>query len=193
MTLGQGAQAVAEYLAMNWSPTRTGRPDLPDVMRDAQGDPSTDVNDADEPGKVLILADRQDQVQVNHGVFDAIYCYAPEAAPPSTEDQGYAEERVEELVQVDIEITDRTDSETGERLSARDRMVGDRDNTTNNETGPYPGLVGEVKYLLELTRRGLDEWDVARTDAVNVFTGNSNANWSYRVTLEQVAKNTADV
>jgi len=220
MTLFQGSQALAVYLRANWSGTRDGRPDIPDHIRDDAGDPTTSFNAATGPG-VVILADRQDQVSVDRALFDPIYVYHPEADPPTTQDTGYASERQEENIQIDIELTDRNDPDTGTRLNARNRMLGNRyDEQTgdggrlNTETGfsvggnsgatlgederpseigPYPGVVGEVKYLLERTRRGLDEWDVARADPVNVYLGNSNANISYRVTLEKIGTNTTDI
>jgi len=70
--------------------------------------------------------------------------------------------------------------------------LGDTDATVEGPL-PYPGLAGEVRYLLELARRDFREWDVARKDTVNMFLGNSNADMSWSVELEHVAENTADV
>jgi len=36
----------------------------------------------------------------------------------------------------------------------------------------------------------LDEWDVVSVDLINWFIGNSNANVSYLVELEEIARNT---
>lgn len=196
MTTGTGPQALVSSLLTNWQPTRTDddgnreRPDVPDVIRDS-GTPSNDPNDADGPGKVLIVNDR-DVVANQHATYDLIHCYHPQAGPVSIEDNGYDEVRETETVQIDIEVTNRPDPDTGERLNAKDLLVGDRDDPEfpADESPPYPGIKGEVKYILETGRRGLEEWDVASYDTVNVFLGNSNANWSYSVELEHIARNT---
>jgi len=194
MTLGQGPQALAEYLGENWEAVRQGRPDLPDVVRDDADDYSPDPTDhTTQPGKVLIVPDRFDAVEVNHAVTDGIWCYHPEADPPAFTDSGHVEQNIVETVQIDISATDGFNAPEGVASSARNRMVGERGTSGFLNGGPYPGLAGEVKYLLELTRRGLDEWDVARTDAVNAVLNNSNADFSWRVDLEHVSVNTADV
>ena len=54
----------------------------------------------------------------------------------------------------------------------------------------YSGILGETKYILETVRRGLAEWDRVNYDPVNLYLGNSNANASIAVELEQPARNT---
>ena len=180
MTFGSGPQALDDHLTTNWQPTRTGRPDIPDVVTSPQS----------EFG-VLIAHDRE-MVANNQGVHDLIHCYHPQSGGMTITDQGYNEKHVVETVQIDIEVADRTDPTTGERLYARDRLVGDRDATDypSDESAPYPGVFGEVMYLLERVRKGLDEWDVARTDVVNMHLGNSDASISYSVDLEHLAAGT---
>lgn len=191
MTLGTGPQALETLLLTNWEPTRSGREDVPDVIRDGSGNPSNDPADADGPGKVLVTHDR-DTVANNNAVFDLVHCYHPQAAGMTITDTGYKEKNVVETVQIDIDTTDRTDPGTGERLSARERMVGDRDSPgfPTDEDAPYPGLFGECVYILETVRRGMDEWDVARTDVVNTALYNSEATMSLSVDLEHIAANT---
>jgi len=201
MTLGQGAQALAEYLGANWEAERQGRPDLPDVVRDDAGDYSPDPSDhTSQPGRVL---DRPRQLR-RRGSEPRRHrrhlVLPPRGRPAGL--RGLRPRRTEhqETVQIDISVTDGFNAPEGVATSARNRMVGERGSGTSvafevdTYVGEayYPGLAGEVKYLLELTRRGLDEWDVSRTDMVNMVLNNSNADVSFRVTLEHVSKNTAD-
>lgn len=191
MTFGTGPQALESLLLTNWEPTRAGREDVPDVIRDGGGNPSNNPQDTAEPGRVLITHDR-DVVANNNAVYDLIHCYHPQAGGMSITDTGYKEKNVIETVQIDIDATDRTDPSTGERVYARERMVGDRDSAgfPTDESAPYPGLFGETMYILETVRRGMDEWDVARTDVVNTFLQNSEATMSLSVDLEHIAANT---
>lgn len=179
MTTGTGPQAIASHLQANWQATRSGRPDVPDAV----DDPHAEFG-------VVITEDRQ-RAKEQYSVHDIIHCYHPQAGLTFT-DQGYKEKNVVEEVQIDIDVTDRTDPDTGERLSARNRLVGDRSEPgfPSDESGPYPGVSGEVQYLLETVRRGLDEWDVARMGVVNVHLGNSEASISWSVELEHIAANT---
>lgn len=188
MTFGTGPQALVTHLQDNWQTSRTGRNDVPDVVRDGNGDPSSDP--ADGRG-VLILHDRE-EVELNHAVHDEIHVYHPQAEGLDFEDRGFDEKNVLESVQIDIEITDRTDESTGERLFARERMVGDRDAAgfPTDQSAPYPGLLGEVVYLLETIRRDFEEWDVTRMQPVNVILENSNATVSLDVELEHISANT---
>lgn len=190
MTTGTGPQALTTHLQTNWTPSRTGREDIPDIIRDPDGNPSSDPDDASEPGRVIITEDRE-KIANQHSVFDLVHCYHPQAGLSIT-DRGYNEQNEVETVQIDIEVEDRTDPTTGERLSARDRLVGDRNssNFPSDESAPYPGVSGEVQYILETARRGLGEWDVASADVVNIYLGNSNASISWSVDLEHIAKNT---
>lgn len=196
MTTGTGPQALAKYLRQNWQPTRVGRNDVPDVIRDSNSDPirvtgPRDIDEASGPGEVLIVNDR-DVIANRQAVFDLVHCYHPQAAAPDITDRGYKEVNEVETVQIDIEVTDRSDPDTGERLFARERLVGDREAAgfPGDESPPYPGIMGEVKQILETGRRGLEEWDVARMDVVNLFLGNSNASISWSVGLEHIARNT---
>lgn len=191
MTFGTAPQALVTLLLDNWDPDRTGRPDVPDVIRDSNSNPSNDPADADAPGHVLIVRDRE-IVANNQGIHDLIHCYHPQAGGLTFTDNGYKEQNVVETVQIDIEVTDRTDPATGERTYARDRLVGDRGDPAfpTDETAPYPGIAGEVKYILETVRRGLEEWDVVGADMVNMYLGNSDASISYSVDLEHIAANT---
>ena len=187
---GTGPAAVVDILQSNWSATRTGRPDVPDVVRDGSNNPSSDPADATEPGRILILKNRE-EVATKGSVFDTIHCYAPEADAGVWEDTGYKEERVVEGVQVDIDLTDRTDPDTGERVTARERMIGDRDAASfSGVDPPYPGILGEVKYIFETVRRGYEEYDTVSVTPLNKVLKNSDATVRLDVELEVIAKNT---
>ena len=184
MALGTGPQRLLSLFESNWSASRTGRGDIPDIIKHNTGSEEPDLNTG-----VLAVRDRE-QVFVDTGKHDLIHCYIPEANPPVVEDNGYAEERRVESVQVDIEIATRPDPDDSSKRLPVDRMMGDRSNITDTGSAPDAGLAGETKYILETKRRGLDEWDVVSVDLINWFIGNSNANVSYLVELEEIARNT---
>lgn len=187
MSLGTAPQAALELLEDEWTVTRAGRADVPPIIKHVTGsdDPSVESG-------VYATRDRKDP-HLDLGRHDQIHVYHPEANPPQFTDNGYKEERQIETVQMDIILTDRTDHDrpAGEqRLSARDRMVGLRDDLGTGVGSEYSGILGEVKYILEVVRRGLEEWDTVSTDMVNLFLGNSNANASLVVEMEHIARNT---
>jgi len=184
MALGTGPQKIISLFETNWNAIRTGRGDIPDIIKYHTGSEDPDTN-----AGVLAVRDRE-QIFVDTGKHDLLHCYIPEANPPQITDTGYAEEQRIESVQVDIEIATRPDpNDSSKRLSV-DRMMGDRDDISDTGSAPDGGLAGEVKYILETKRRGLDEWDVVSVDLINWFIGNSNANVSYLVELEEIARNT---
>lgn len=187
MTFGTGPQALVDTLDSNWKPSRTGRPDVPKA--------TTTYRDTSlGPGTVFITEDR-DVVANHQGVHDLVHCYHPQSTGIPFEDKGNNEQGATETVQIDIDLADRTDPSTGERLSAKERMVGDRDDaafSTDIAGGPYPGIMGEVLYILEsVTRKGFAEYDVARKNVVNLQLFNSNATASVNVDLEWISINTA--
>ena len=188
MALGTGPERLVELFQTEWHPTRAGRDDIPDVVRDESGDPSSDPTDGDG---VLILRNTED-VRVQFSRHDLIHCYHPEGNSPEITDRGYDEQRTVETVQVDISITDRTDHSTdpADRLLARERMVGDRDALASTTDPPYPGIAGEVQYILESVRRGLDEWDRVDYEPIDFSLGNSNADVRWTVDLIRLAANT---
>jgi len=185
MSFGTAPQALVELFETEWQESRTGREDVPQIIKHRTGGDNPDLKDGVYP-----LRDRQ-KVGTEHQRHDYIHCYHTDAGPVSVSDQGYKEQEVIETVQVDIDLTDRTDSVTGERLSAVDRMVGERGGMALGEP-PYPGIFGEVKYILETVRRGYKEWDTVSHKIVNSFLGNSNATVSLNVELERVAMNTVE-
>jgi len=151
-----------------------------------------DTNAGDDPKLnrgVFVLRDREN-ASVDMAKHDVIHCYQPEGDPFTVEDNGYAEQRVVESVQIDIELTDRTDPDTGERLIARDRMVGERSGVATLGDPPYPGILGETLYILETVRRGFEEYDTVSYNPIRVLLNNSNADVSLSVELEQIATNT---
>lgn len=175
-TPGSGAQGIRQLIRDEWQVSRSGRDDVPPIA-----DPiDTNVG-------VAVVADRQ-RVGLNRAVHDIVHVYHPQANPPSRVDKGYNEEGITETVQVDVDVTDRTDQTTDERLSARDRLVGTRD--ASNEAEDYGGILGELWYVLDSKRRGYKEWDVVRFDLVGLFLGNSNADASIHVELEIIAQDT---
>lgn len=184
MTFGTGPQALVETLAEFWQPNRSGRPSIPPATTEYRSSPDT----------VFITHDRS-EVANTQSVHDLVHCYHPQTTGIQFTDKGSREQGAIETVQIDIDIADRTDSTTGERLSAATRLVGDRsdpDFATTLEEGPYPGIMGEVKYILESdTRTGFEEYDVARHDIVNLQLNNSNALASFSVDLEWLSVPTA--
>lgn len=187
MALGTGPQRLQSYIETNYQSTRSGRGDLPPIIKYATSGEDPKLNEG-----VLVLRDRED-VAVDHAKHDLIHAYHPEGNPPQYSDQGYREVNIVESVQLDISVTDRTDhtrSPGDQRLSARERLVGLRGDDADTSDAPYPGLLGEVQYVLEETRRGLDEWDTVSMDVVNLYLGNSNADASVLVELERIATNT---
>lgn len=187
MALGTGPQRLIDLFETEWQAARTGRADIPSVIEYNTGTEDPDLNNG-----VLVVRDRG-EVGIDLARHDVIHCYHPEANPPASTDQGYKEERLVETVQVDVELTDRTDhslAASDSRLSATERMVGLRGDVAAFDEPPYPGILGEVKYILETVRRGLDEWDTVSHDFVNLYLGNSNADAAVSVELEQIARNT---
>lgn len=199
---GTGPDAIANLLQSNWQQSRTGRYDIPPLVTD----PETQFG-------ILVRRNREDVHNV-HSVHDLIHCYHPEGAVLDVQDRGFKEQNTVETVQVDIDLTDRTDPDTGERTLARERMVGTRGvtgdgmtlgasgggtlgasggGTLGNTTGsdaPYAGVFGEVKYILETVRRGLDEWDKVSHTVIGGTLKNSDATMRVNVELEQLAENT---
>jgi len=188
MALGTGPERLIELLKDNWQATRAGRGDIPDVVRDSGGNPSSDPTDGDG---VLIVRNRE-EVRFQTSRHDLIHCYHPEGNSPEVNDRGFDEQRIVETVQVDISITDRTDHspDPSDRLLARDRMIGDRDDLADTFDDPYGGISGEVQFLLESNRRGLDEWDRVDYSPIDFTLGNSNADVSWNVDLIRLAANT---
>jgi len=180
MTLGTGPQALLEVLRDGWQASRTGRPDVPPLV--PKGDERTENG-------VLLVRDRSD-VRVQQDRHDLIHCYTPESDPGTTTDKGFDEQGVIDVVQIDIEVTDRTDATTGERLLARNRMVGERDKVAEPDDPPYPGIAGEVRYTLETVRRGFAEYDKVSYEPIRTMLNNSSADVSLSVDLEQIATNT---
>jgi hypothetical protein len=187
MALGTAPQRLIEFIETNWQATRAGRGDVPDTINYQTGGEDPRLNEG-----VLVLRDREN-VHIDHGKHDLIHVYHPDATAPIITDRGYKEVNEVETVQIDIELTDRTDHTLAagdQRLSAKDRMVGDRDDLASAEDPPYPGIAGETQYLLETIRRGLDEWDKVSHTYGQYYLGNSNADVSFDVELERIARNT---
>lgn len=190
MALLTGPEALVDKLQADWQATRTGRDDIPDVIRDSGGTPTSDPDESDDTG-VLILENRS-EVNVNQARHDLIHAYIPQGNSPTVTDRGYDEQRIVETVQIDIDLTDRTDHTTSPptRLSARDRMTGDRAALADTGDPPYGGISGEVQFILEGIRRGFNEWDRVDYTFTNSTLGNSNATVRYQVDLIQLASNT---
>lgn len=190
MALGLGPTKLIATLQDDWEASRTGRGDIPDVIRDSNGDPTSDPDESADEG-VVILPNRS-EVRINKARHDVIHAYHPEGNAPDTTDRGYDEQRIVETVQIDIDITDRTDHDTdpSERLGAKARMIGTRDDLASTSDPPYGGISGEVQYILESYRRGLAEWDRVNYTPVRMYLGNSNATVSWSVDLIQLAANT---
>lgn len=183
MTFGTGPQALAAYLADGWEATRAGRPDVPKATTEPRS----------EPGTVLVTNDRG-EVANNQSVHDLVHVYHPDGSGVDVSDKGSQEQGTVETVHIDVETADRTDPETGERVYAKDRLVGDRSDPDfpADSTPPYPGIVGEVKYLLESIRRGHAEFERVEHTMDVVHLANSNARAAFLVDLEIIAERTAD-
>jgi len=184
MAYGTGGKALVSLLRDNWQATRAGRDDVPDII--------TSGDDPRETRGVYPLPNRDDK-RVDLAKHDVIHCYTPEGNPGTTEDTGFQEQRVVETVQIDIQLTDRTDHtrpQGDQRLPARDRMIGDRSSVATLGDPPYPGVLGEVQYILEKFRRGFDQYDTVSYEPIGVLLNNSNADVSLNVELEEIASNT---
>lgn len=184
MAYGTGGDALVSLLRDNWQQSRVGRDDVPQII-DESDNPDTTTG-------VLPLADREG-TRVDLSKHDLIHCYVPEGNPGSTEDTGFDEQRIIEVVQIDISLTDRTDHSRpagDQRLGAKRRMVGDRGSVATLGDPPYPGILGEVQYVLEKFRRGFDQYDTVSYEPLRVVLNNSNADVSLNVELEQIASNT---
>jgi len=183
MTLGTGPQALLEVLRDGWQASRTGRPDVPPLV--PKGDERTENG-------VLLVRDRSD-VRVQQDRHDLIHVYQPEASPGAITDTGFDSQREVETVQIDIEVTDRND-DVGNRTLARTRMFGDINDPALAELGkpPYIGISGEVQYILETVRRGVERYpyDKITYDEIKNKTLNSSSTVKYTVDLIQLAKNT---
>jgi len=187
MALVTGPQRLLELFEDEWQATRAGRADVPDIIKRTTQGENPNLNDG-----VLPVRDRE-EVAVDQAKHDLLHCYHPEGNPPTVTDNGFKEQNVVETVQIDLDITDRTDhalNPPDARLSARERMTGLRGDLAAFDDPPYGGIAGETVYILETVRRGLDEWDTVSYDFVNVYLGNSNATISLNVELEQIARNT---
>lgn len=185
MTFGTGPQAVAEYIGDTYQQTRAGREDVTGLAANKPG------GEEQNPG-VVVRHDRGD-VSVQRSVHDLIHVYHPDAGGIGTwDDQGYSEKNTVENVQIDFDLTNRNNLDTGERLNARDRLVGDRDSGgfPTDSDPPYPGILGETLYVLETVRRNFEEWDVSRIQPLTIFLGNSDASASIDVELEHIATTT---
>ena len=183
MTYGTGPQALVEYLADNWQATRDGRPDIPGATTEYKS----------ETGTVFITHDRSEVADV-HSVHDLVHVYHPQTTGVTAQDKGSQEQGTVETVQIDVETTDRTDPETHERLDATTLLRGDRSDPDfpTDRSPPYPGIAGEVKYLLEDIRRGHAEWDKVSHDIMSLTLENSNARAVFTVDMEIIAENTVD-
>jgi len=185
MALGTAPRRLVDLIETEWQVSRTGRADVPPIINYHTGSDDPALNRG-----VLVLRDRE-SVSLDYSKHDLIHVYHPEGAPPIEEDTGYAEKRVVEQVQIDISLTDRPDkNDASRRLSAKDRMTGLRGDLADFDDPPYGGVWGEVRYILEKYRRGLDEWDTITPDPVGVTLGNSDADVRINVELEQIAANT---
>lgn len=181
---GTGPQALVDLLASEWQVSRPERTDLPPAVIDPDTGTTVSAPDYETTRGVIITEDRQ-TLDRNKAIHDLVHAYHPEATPPQYEDRGFNEVGTTETVQLDIECADRNID--GVRTSARERMVGDRRDPTNQE---YTGLWGEATYILEGVRRRYEEWDVVRQDPVAIVLENSNARVSLNVELERIARNT---
>jgi len=183
MAMGTGPQRLIRLLETEWQASRVGRDDVPEIIKHTTGSEEPRGNSG-----VLALRDRS-QVYVDKGKHDEIHIYHPENAGITTTDRGFKEQNVVETVQIDISLANRT-TDAGVRSVAEDRMVGDRGDLADFDEPPYPGIFGEVVYILEGVRRGLDEWDTVSYEPINVSLRNSDADVSINVELEQIARNT---
>ena len=187
---GTAPEAVRQIIFDTWQASRAGRPDVPPLVTDGSGNPTSDRTEADGPGEVLVVINREDP-NLDYAVFDVIHCYHPDAEGLGTfTDQGFTEERVQEPVQVDIKLKDRTDPDTGERITARERMVGDRDDASfSGADPPYPGIAGEFKYVMETVRTGYEEFERVDLTPIGGTLQNSDATLRFEAVLDRV-KNT---
>jgi len=186
---GLGPQALKELFEDGydsydgWQATRSGRPDVPPIAANEPG--------GEDANRGVSVRVNREEVAVDNAVYDLIHIYHPSADPGSRQDQGFQEERIVESVQIDIDVTDRTNDD-GTRTFARERMTGYEGDILDvlNDDPPYPGLLGETIYVLEGVRKGLKIWDTVSWEPLDWTLKNSNATVRLQVELEQIARNT---
>jgi len=179
---GIAAQELRDYLADNWQATRPDRPDIPEATTDHRS----------QRGTVFITNDRS-QVNINKGVHDLVHIYHQGTDPVDVEDRGFKEQNVKEHLQIDMEAADWSDPDTGQRSKGRYRLtvdIDDPDFVKTTSKPNYPGELGEMKYLLESVRLGLNEWDVTDHTVVELEHLNSLSFAKIIVTLEHISANT---
>jgi len=183
MPLGHGPDELVRLIEEEYQATRSGRGDLPPIIRQQTQDEDPRLNSG-----VLVVRDRNKK-GIDRGRHDVVHAYQPDGDPPVSTDRGFKEERLVESVQIDIDLNDR--NTPGEvRSNANERMIGDLDDVAVFGDPPYPGLAGEVKQILESVRRGFSIWDTVSHDFAAYTLGNSNARVSFTVELERIARNT---
>jgi len=180
MPIAQGPLALVEEIEDNWQQTRAGRDDVPPLQTNP------------EQGTGVIVFANRESVNVNNAAHDEIHCYHPEGAGAERQDQGSKEENVTETVQIDISLTNRTAGD-GTRSNAKERMTGYHDEdviTSLSQDAPYPGILGEVVYILEGVRRGFSIYTTVDYSVLETDLRKSSADVSLNVELEQLARNT---
>jgi len=151
-------QYVEYILENNWEPSIDGRwNDIPEPW----------IGRENEETKKTLRT--QDVVEVQDGGSASV-----EAAS-----LGWLEETSEYLVTIDIRTADRRIK--GEAVDGRVRLEGERDE--NNESERYGGLIGEIKRILDVHRRGDKEWDLVEGFEVNDVSGTTGRG-HYRATIE---------
>lgn len=159
---------VKKLLEDNWTPSRPGR-----------------VVDVPEP--VFALEQNRSQIDFKTNDVALVKDGGVESRDPRS--FGWAEERVETLVSVDLRTSDRR--EAGAKVDGRERLFGyinETDSTDANGLDPgesedHPGMGGEVRKIASDVRSGSGPYDLVNAFETNDVSNTVGAN-RYRATVE---------
>jgi|AntDeeMetagen681_2_1112603.scaffolds.fasta_scaffold01718_3 hypothetical protein len=140
------------------------------------------INDVPQP---YILREKDtDRRRVN--LQDGDYIFVIDGGKPVIEPRslGWTEERIETIVALDIYTS-----------HSRERLLGERQSDGTNEGNvgeSYGGLAGETKRIMDVHRKGFQEWDmlIASTfDDLQSQTGAGIWRGQWELRMVQIASN----
>jgi hypothetical protein len=136
-------QAIENLLEANWTATVSGRP--LDVPQPTFTQEKEDLKEALSTKDVARIVDGGDEQHTPLGF-------------------GWTHETIEWTVTIELRTADRRIN--GTKINGRHRLYGERgaESLNANESGRWPGLVGETQRILLDNRKGFAEFDLAGTD-----------------------------
>lgn len=129
-------QAIQQLIDQNWQ----GEADVVDGR----------INDVPKP----YILEEKDSNTRRVNLQDGDYIFVIDGGQPTIEPKslGWTEEKIETVVALDIYTS-----------NGRERLLGERLNDGSNDGNvgeAYGGLAGEVKRILDVNRKGFQEWDM---------------------------------